>query len=63
LNGRQRRLEPQIDMLLEYVPLAGEIEGFWLEAVHQAAGSWLAHRDIDRVMLATSLVPDGYLEM
>jgi hypothetical protein len=37
------------------------IEGFWLERSNQQSHSWTAHRDINSVMLATSLAPDGFL--
>ena len=41
--------------------LAAGIEDYWLEPEHQAARSWRAHLDIDAIMLATSLLPDGFL--
>ena len=37
------------------------IENFWLEAEHRSVKSWQEHVDINNVMLATSLAPDGYL--
>jgi hypothetical protein len=37
------------------------IESFWLEPEHQSAKTWKEHTDINSVMLATSLAPDGYL--
>jgi hypothetical protein len=46
-----------------YTPLAERIEAFWLERPHREAGSWLAHREINMVVLATSLAPDGYLRL
>ena len=42
-----------------YLPLAGRIESFWLDPRSQAAPSWVSHRDIDEVMLASSLFPEG----
>jgi hypothetical protein len=59
--AEQPALGSKIDVLLRYVRLADDIEGFWLEEAHQQTGSWVAHRDINMVMLATSLAPDGYL--
>ncbi len=38
------------------------IEIFWLEAGHRSVNSWQEHADINNVMLATSLAPDGYLQ-
>lgn len=41
--------------------LAPEIRTFWLQARNQEARTWREHLDINAVMLATSLVPEGYL--
>jgi len=50
-----------LDGLLRFLPLAGAVEEFWLEPAHQATAAWLEHLDINSVMLATSLLPDGFL--
>ena len=34
---------------------------FWLDPDHRSVASWTEHHDINRVMLATCLLPDGYL--
>ena len=49
--------------LRDYVPLIETIEKFWLEPGNQAADSWKGHLEINRVMLATSLVPEGFLNL
>ena len=49
-----RALEP-------YGVLGSTIESFWLEPEHQRASTWTEHRDINEVMLATSLAPTGYV--
>jgi hypothetical protein len=49
--------------LADAVPLAGEIRSFWLVPTHRTARSWTDHRDINEVMLASSLLPEGYLEL
>jgi hypothetical protein len=49
--------------LSRYAELRKIIEKFWLEGINREAGSWIAHLDINRVMLATSLAPDGFLEL
>jgi hypothetical protein len=54
---------PERDALMRYVPLAETIEAFWLEPENMNADSWMEHRDINLVMLATSLAPDGYLTL
>jgi hypothetical protein len=40
-----------------------DIVSFWLEGEHQRGRGWSEHRDINEVMLATALVPDGYLSL
>jgi hypothetical protein len=56
-------LHPKIERLMRYTPLSEVIESFWLEEANQKSGSWTAHQDINMVMLATSLAPDGYLAL
>lgn len=59
------RTSPQarkrLEALRSYAPLRAEIESFWLDPEHRRAQSWTEHLDINEVMLATSLVPDGCL--
>jgi hypothetical protein len=50
-----------LQALMQYAPLADEIELFWRNPEHQRTGTWLEHRDINEVMLATSLQPKGFL--
>lgn len=42
--------------------LCSRIEDFWLSAENQRDTRWTEHQDINTVMLATSLAPDGYFE-
>lgn len=44
-----------------YAPLRAEIESFWLRPEHRRTALWLEHGNINDVMLATSLEPDGFL--
>jgi hypothetical protein len=53
----------RIEALMQYAPLREEIEMFWLESTNREANTWMEHRDINMVMLATSLSPDGYLTL
>lgn len=55
------QVRQQLEALLRHAPLRAEIESFWLAPQNRRAQSWTAHRDINEVMLATSLVPDGCL--
>ncbi|HTX60911.1 MAG TPA: hypothetical protein VMC48_01250 [Methanobacterium sp.] len=47
--------------LLNYVPLAESLENFWLKNENRSSTSWNEHREINMVMLATSLAPRGFL--
>jgi len=51
----------KIPKLMKYEPLAGMIEQFWLDEKNRMAGTWTEHREINRVMLATSLAPEGFI--
>jgi hypothetical protein len=46
-----------------YKLLKDVIERFWLTPVHREASSWTDHRDINTVMLATSLAPGGFINL
>ncbi|MGB9081611.1 MAG: hypothetical protein WCD00_09935 [Desulfuromonadaceae bacterium] len=56
-------LPRKLGELAGYLPLAGEIERFWLEGRNRESGTWREHREINMVMLATSLAPDGFLSI
>jgi hypothetical protein len=58
---KEPALSRQVEILKRYGPLAEIIENFWLEPANREVPSFVEHRDINTVMLATSLVPDGYL--
>ncbi len=53
----------QSESLKRYSHISGTIETFWLDPSNRQADSWTAHRDINTVMLATSLAPDSYLSI
>jgi hypothetical protein len=57
----QQELDASLSKLVRFLPLKELIERFWLEPINQQSHSWTGHRDINSVMLATSLAPDGYL--
>jgi hypothetical protein len=46
-----------------YLPVADTIEQFWLDGRNQEEATWKEHREINMVMLATSLAPGGFLEI
>jgi len=49
--------------LARFASLGTEIESFWLAPAHREVDSWREHEDINDVMLATSLVPNGFLRV
>jgi hypothetical protein len=57
------RVRERLEALRAYVHLGSEIGAFWLDPAHREARIWSEHRDINEVMLATSLVPQGFLRI
>jgi hypothetical protein len=57
------RLKEEIDDLNKYLPLSGAIEDFWRKPSSQQANTWREHLDINAVTLATSLLPDEFLNL
>lgn len=63
LDGKHPLLVEYSEILLKYSPIIGLIEDFWLDPGQRSAASWRDHREINMVMLATSLLPDGFLSL
>lgn len=61
LFKRKEAINGALLRLSKYIPLAGVIEKFWIEPLHQKSPTWREHQDINSVMLATSLAPEGFL--
>ena len=55
--------EPLVKNLEHYQSLADEIIHFWLSKENQQNSTWQEHIDINSVMLATALAPEGYHEL
>ncbi|MFY0583876.1 hypothetical protein ACN28S_64810 [Cystobacter fuscus] len=53
--------ERPLQRLRNFAALGSELVSFWLAPEHRAVRSWTEHRDINEVMLATSLIPEGFL--
>ena len=51
----------QLQALNEFTSIHNEIEAFWRNPKHRDTAIWSEHRDINEVMLATCLVPVGFL--
>ena len=60
-DDARRRLTEAVDPLRPPSKTAERIEATWLEPRHRRLPAWTEHQDINEVMLAASLVPDGYL--
>jgi hypothetical protein len=60
---KKHPIYPRIEAVMQYMPLCEMIETFWLDHRKAEGGSWIEHRDINMVMLATSLAPGVYLSI
>jgi hypothetical protein len=49
--------------LARYAPLRNQIETFWLAPQNRLSEAWRRHENINDVMLATALEPDGLLSI
>jgi hypothetical protein len=49
-------------LLQRHAPLRDQIEAFWLRPEHRRIAAWTEHADQHDVMLATCLLPDGFLD-
>lgn len=54
-------LATALSELTPYVSAAETIKAFWLTPSHREAASWRDHQDINDVMLASALLPEGLL--
>jgi hypothetical protein len=54
-------LPRRVEDLRKYMSLGKVIEQFWMDERNRKAATWIEHRDINMVMLATSLAPDRFL--
>ena len=59
---RTGKRQPQLAPLAGYAPVGESLVAFWLEPGNRANETWTGHRDINEVMLATALLPGGYLD-
>jgi hypothetical protein len=59
--GRNHSLRRQVEAIMAYRPLGEKIDQFWLDDLNWKTDSWAEHREINMVMLATSLAPGAFL--
>lgn len=56
-------LKQNIESILDYVPVGISLENFWLNNKNRKSATWTGHREINMVMLATSVAPCGFLSI
>ena len=56
-------IRPLVAATRRYVEWIEPIEQFWTDPKNRKCTTWIAHQDINSVMLATSLAPGGYLDL
>ncbi len=56
-------LQRRAQGLARYLPLEEAITAFWLDEKNRKAATWTEHREINMVMLATSLAPGEFLRV
>ncbi|HUL13739.1 MAG TPA: hypothetical protein VLU73_16435, partial [Methylococcaceae bacterium] len=54
-------IRARLKALMQYTNTGEAIESFWRAPEHRRARTWSEHLDINEVMLATSLAPEGFL--
>lgn len=59
--GADREIESQLKAMEEYLPLARTLTSFWAAPVNQQSPAWAQLQDINAVMLAAALMPQGFL--
>ena len=62
-SRKNESLHSLLKALSRYEGLREAIETFWLEPTNRESETWIAHQDINKVMLATSLAPGGFLRL
>ena len=63
IESKYSCIVPDIDQILQYAKLVNTIHKFWGEESNRKVSSWKEHLDINMVMWATSLLPDGFIEL
>jgi hypothetical protein len=65
IRNNQGKFAPDHNHLLRsligYIPVADTIEKFWVDDRNRETDTWVDHREINMAMLATSLIPMGFL--
>ncbi|MFW6303566.1 MAG: hypothetical protein ACOC2L_03000, partial [Candidatus Sumerlaeota bacterium] len=59
--GGKEELMDRLEKYTEYIPSGENIRDFWLKDANRQFPGWTEHRDINAVMLATTILPGGVL--
>ena len=62
-SGAGPELPKSVESLLKYEWVGDEILAFWLSQAQHPYGRWQEHQNINDVMLATTLIPGGFLSV
>ncbi len=62
-SGGAGRLRRRVEALVAYWPYKETIERFWRDGKNRESPTWIEHREINMVMLATSLAPAEFLSI
>lgn len=55
------KVQQQLESIMKYFPFADIIEKFWIDDENRKYHSWIEHKEINMIMLATSIDPKGFL--
>jgi hypothetical protein len=61
--GSGSALRRSVDLVLPYESSSENIVSFWMPQAQHPNANWVAHQNINDVMLATALVPDTFLSV
>ncbi len=63
LSSKLTEISKLVGKVLEYRSLQEAIHNFWAQESNRKSENWKGHLDINMVMWATTLLPDGYLRI
>ncbi len=61
--NEDKSLKSRVEIITQYTSLSEIIEHFWMESGNRKSHTWTEHQEINMVMFATSLAPNGFLSI
>jgi hypothetical protein len=58
-----KSLKSRVEVITRYAPLSEIVEHFWMGSENRKSHTWTDHLEINMVMFATSLAPNGFLSI